>query len=212
MKLSAQIEKLCRALVRLGRNREGTEVEKLVVGLGNPGPEYEGTRHNAGWMALDSLARQLGVTGSRAIYDGLLAERGGLWLLKPLTYMNRSGCSAAAAVTAAGLDLKDLLVLVDDLNLPLGTLRLRPGGSSGGHKGLESLIEHLGGDGFPRLRIGIGPRPEDVGNYDFVLSEFAEHELPAARQMADRAAATARCWISQGIEQAMNQFNGPPLP
>jgi PTH1 family peptidyl-tRNA hydrolase len=180
---------------------------RIIVGLGNPGPDYAETRHNAGWMAVEKLAARLGRVREEFRGDGMLGRAQGALLFKPLLYMNRSGRPVARLLRETDAALEELLVLADDLNLPLGTVRLRPGGSAGGHNGLGSLIEALGSDQFPRLRMGIGPRPQGVDARDFVLSPFPEAEWDAVEEMTERAAEAALCWMKDGIEEAMNRYN-----
>jgi len=165
---------------------------KLIVGLGNPGREYEKTRHNVGWWVIDRVCRELNIELSREKFKGLYGElptsRGKVMLLKPLTFMNRSGESVKGFVKFFKLEPEQVLVIYDDLDLPLGKIRLRKKGSSGGHRGLKSVIEELGTNQFPRLRIGIGrpERKEEVVN--FVLSPFKEKELPIIEQAVEKAA------------------------
>ncbi len=165
---------------------------KLVVGLGNPGREYEKTRHNVGWWVLDRISEELNSPISREKFNGLYSEvRAGshkVILLKPLTYMNRSGESVSQFVRFFKLKPEEVLVIYDDLDLPLGKLRLRLRGSSGGHRGLQSVIDSLGTCNFPRLRIGIGrpERKEEV--VDYVLSPFKDEELPTVEDAVSRAA------------------------
>ena len=180
---------------------------RIVVGLGNPGRKYRCTRHNIGWMALDELAARHGGCREKDAPGGVLARCGETWLFKPLSYMNLCGPPIASLWRRAGADLTDLLVLVDDLNLPLGTLRLRPQGSSGGHNGLESLIAALGTREFPRIRLGIGPVPEGVPWREFVLGKFLAQEQQAADELARLGAEAALCWAGNGIAEAMNRFN-----
>ena len=183
---------------------------RIIVGLGNPGRRYGDTRHNAGWMALDRLAARLDVAHEEDTCGGLLARCGDVWLFKPLGYMNCSGPPVARLVTKGGVPLERLLVLVDDLDLPLGRIRLRPAGSSGGHRGLASLIEALGTEKFPRLRLGMGPGPPGLSAREFVLSRMEAHERDAIEPMCERAAEAALCWVREGIEAAMNRFNPAP--
>ena len=180
---------------------------RIIVGLGNPGPDYADTRHNAGWMAVDKVAGRLGRCREEFRGDAMLGRTADALLLKPLLYMNRSGPPTARLLRETGVGLNDLLVLADDLNLPLGAVRLRPAGSSGGHNGLASLIEALAGDQFPRLRMGIGPRPTGVDARDFVLSPFGDAEWDAVEEMTDRAAEAVLCWMKDGMEEAMSRFN-----
>jgi len=180
---------------------------RVIVGLGNPGPRYARTRHNAGWMVLDRLASESCEGRQEECCGGLLWRAGRVWLFKPLTYMNESGPPVAQLCRRTGLELDSLLVVVDDLNLTLGALRLRPGGSSGGHRGLESVAEALGVDRFPRLRLGIGPLPEGMDAREFVLSEFEAHERETVERMVGTSAQAARCWAREGIQAAMNLYN-----
>jgi len=181
---------------------------KIIAGLGNPGREYANTRHNTGWITLNKLARRCTAEGpEEERCDGLLVRCGEAWLFKPLGYVNASGPAVASLCREAGAGLEDLLVLADDLNLDLGMIRLRRGGSSGGHKGLISLTEALGTESFPRLRMGIGPLLSGTGARDFVLSPFAPDEQEAVENMTEEAAEAALCWARQGIEVAMNRFN-----
>jgi PTH1 family peptidyl-tRNA hydrolase len=183
---------------------------KVIVGLGNPGPKYRNTRHNLGFVVLDLLAEQLRVASAREKSGGLVSE--GLhvgervMLVKPLTFMNRSGDCVAPLVRNKVDSLEDVLVITDDVNLPLGKLRLRPGGSAGGHNGLKSLIERLGSQEFPRVRMGVG---QSGGRElaDHVLSRFHPDEGPEVDRMVKLAAEAALCFVAQGIEKAMNQFN-----
>lgn len=183
---------------------------KLVVGLGNPGPKYAGTRHNVGFEVVDRLAARWRVDMSREQFHGWFgqadvdADRVGL--LKPTTWMNRSGRAVAAAVQFFKLGPTDLVVVVDDLALPLGKLRMRTSGSAGGHNGLQDIIERLGSDAWARIRIGIG-QAEGLGA-QYVLSRFSEQEQATMTIAFDRAADMVECWVRQGPESAMNKFNG----
>jgi PTH1 family peptidyl-tRNA hydrolase len=186
---------------------------KLVVGLGNPGSKYEGTRHNIGFEVIDRLAE--GGAGARFSrkFDGLQAEAEidfrRVLLLKPETFMNLSGRSVAQALRFYKLELADLLVVCDDLSLPLGKLRIRGGGTDGGQKGLRDITAHLGTDAFARLRIGIGERgPIDA--VDFVLSRFRSAERPVIDDALILASQAVAVWVTQGLAPAMNRFNGPP--
>jgi len=185
---------------------------KFVVGLGNPGPKYRNTRHNLGFRVVDALAEQLGVGLDREKHQGLFAQAqlGGepLMLVKPMTYMNRSGDCVAALARNKAREAADILVIVDDIHLPLGRLRLRPGGSAGGHNGLKSLIERLGSQAFPRLRMGVGNNGnEGVPLPVHVLGTFHPDEYAAVNEMTERAAKAALRWAEVGIETAMNEFN-----
>jgi PTH1 family peptidyl-tRNA hydrolase len=184
---------------------------KLVVGLGNPGRRYEGTRHNVGYAVLAELARRFGTGRPKVKFDGevLDADLQGekTLLLSPTTYMNRSGASVQAARDFFKLPLEDLLVICDDLNLPLAKLRIRPGGSAGGQKGLADIIRRLGTEEFPRLRIGIGTPPEGWDAVDYVLGRFSGEEAPEMEKAVSRAADAVAVWALQGIEKCMNEYN-----
>ncbi|HID75438.1 MAG TPA: aminoacyl-tRNA hydrolase [Planctomycetaceae bacterium] len=186
---------------------------KLVVGLGNPGRKYEGTRHNVGYLVLAELARRFGTSKPRSRFHGHVVEVDlegvRAVLLSPLTYMNRSGLSAAAARDYYKLANDDLLVICDDLNLPLGKLRVRPKGSSGGQKGLEDIIRHLGAEDFPRLRIGIGSPPQGWDATDYVLGRFSREEKAQIEQAVRRASDAVVAWARHGIQHCMNQYNTP---
>jgi PTH1 family peptidyl-tRNA hydrolase len=184
---------------------------KLVVGLGNPGRRYEGTRHNIGYMVLAELGRRHGVPPVKTRFRGevLEAELGGqkALLLSPTTFMNLSGTSVQEAVSFYKLQSEDLLVLCDDLNLPVGKLRLRSRGSSGGQKGLENIIARLRTEEFSRLRMGVGAAPNGWDWADYVLSKFAPDELPVIRGAVELAADAVAVWAREGIEACMNRYN-----
>jgi peptidyl-tRNA hydrolase, PTH1 family len=184
---------------------------KLVVGLGNPGRKYEGTRHNIGYAILAELARIGGTSSAKHKFHGevMEAEIGGqrALLLSPLTYMNVSGLSVSEAKTFYKIPDEDLLVICDDLNLPLGKLRIRLQGSSGGQKGLDDIIRRLGTENFPRLRLGIGTPPDGRDWADFVLSKFAGEEIPQIEQAVRRAGEAVTVWARDGMESCMNRFN-----
>jgi len=187
---------------------------KLVVGLGNPGSKYEGTRHNIGFQVVDRLAEGgAGATFARK-FEGLLAETEidfqRVLLLKPQTFMNLSGRSVGQALRFYKLDLADLLVVCDDLNLPLGKLRIRGGGSDGGQKGLRDITPAVGSDAYARLRIGIGERGEADAS-DFVLSRFRSSERPLIDDALILASQAVAVWVAQGLAAAMNRFNGPSV-
>jgi peptidyl-tRNA hydrolase, PTH1 family len=185
---------------------------KLVVGLGNPGEEYVGTRHNVGFEALEILARR---NAAPLAHDRRLAARVGrgtvggaeALLVQPMSFMNLSGPVVARIVRERELSLSDLLVVVDDYHLPVATLRLREKGSAGGHNGLKSLIASLGTDEFARVRIGIGEAPEG-GAVDFVLTRFKPAEREAMRDACELAADCAEHWCRSGAMSAMSKFNG----
>ncbi len=184
----------------------------LVVFLGNPGPRYECTRHNAGFMAGDALAKKLGVNISRLRFKALTAEceinGERVLLMKPQTFMNLSGEAVGEAARFYKIPPEHVLVVSDEVSLPLGKLRVRQKGSAGGHNGLKSIIAALGGDGFPRVRIGVGapPHPEyDMA--DWVLSVFRNQDLEDMQSAVQRAAEAVISYISDGPERAMNRFN-----
>ena len=191
---------------------------RLVVGLGNPGSKYEGTRHNVGFMALDRLARQEGFSfRQQSKLHGLAAESGigasRLRLLMPQTYMNDSGRSIRAALDWFGFAPHQLLVLVDDMDLPLGRLRLRAQGSAGGHNGLRSAIQHLGTHEFPRLRIGIGapaenPAERRARTVSHVLGPFSKAEQPCLNAVLDEVLDGLDRIQRLGLERAGNRLNG----
>lgn len=182
----------------------------MIVGLGNPGKRYERTRHNVGFMVVDELRRELHSHTPVRRFDAEIAESatdlGRVILVKPQTFMNLSGNSVAAAQRWYRLPLSHLLVIYDDLDLPFGQLRLRPSGSSGGHNGMTSIINRLGTQEFPRLRLGIG-RSEHSGTIGYVLSRFTNSEEKLLREYVSQAASAANAWHRDGIESAMNRFN-----
>lgn len=186
---------------------------KLVVGLGNPGARYAPTRHNAGFWIVEAFARSCGLETPSERYGALFAqgrcEGHPVAVLYPQAYMNRSGPSVAAAVRDLELaDVsQDLVIAVDDLDLPLGRLRLRKTGGAGGHRGLESLIEALETPAFFRLRFGIGRPPEGQDPVDYVLARLGPEEIPPARQAVVRAAEAIRAVLCEGQEVAMSRFN-----
>jgi PTH1 family peptidyl-tRNA hydrolase len=182
----------------------------LIFGIGNPGQRYKRTRHNAGFMVLDCLARSLQGAARRkeALFEAHTGGLGGKTaaLVKPVTFVNRCGPALAAGSSLFKVPLGSCLVVADDFHLPLGTIRMRRGGSDGGHNGLASIIESSG-PGFPRLRIGIGPLPDGLNQVDFVLGEFTQHEMPGLDAAVKKAAEAAATFCAAGIEKAMNQYN-----
>ena len=188
-------------------------VNWLVVFLGNPGPRYEGTRHNAGFMTADAFAKAHGVRIDRARFRALTAtcDLGGekLLLMKPQTYMNLSGEAAAQAVRFYKIPPEHVLVVSDETALPIGKLRIRTRGSAGGHNGLKNLIACLGTEDFPRIRLGVGAPPHpDYDMADWVLSSFKNQDAADMAQAAGRAAEAVECYILRGPERAMNLYNG----
>jgi peptidyl-tRNA hydrolase, PTH1 family len=180
---------------------------RLLVGLGNPGPEYNATRHNVGFMVLDRLAQQEGLGFSAASkWECLWTRWNEVILMKPMTYMNRSGDSVAGVLRYFRIEPSELLVVVDDVALPLGRLRLRSSGSDGGHNGLGSIIAHLG-ENFPRLRIGVGAAADQAELVDHVLSSFSKIESAVIDRSVERATEAIRKVVDEGVETAMNLFN-----
>jgi PTH1 family peptidyl-tRNA hydrolase len=180
---------------------------RLVAGLGNPGSEYAGTRHNIGFLIVDLLAEQCGSTWERSTkWDAVTAKCRETILVKPTSFMNRSGHPLFSIAQFYKIQPQEILVVLDDLALPLGRIRLRPDGGSGGHNGLESIIAQFGTEEIPRLRVGIGAAPTQ-GSIDYVLGRFFEEEKPLVRSTIDRAAAAVKCAIDNGLVSAMNTFN-----
>lgn len=184
---------------------------KLIVGLGNPGREYAGTRHNVGFLAVSQLAKQYRIS-VRGAFGPAIAGRGcvageEVMLLQPTTFMNRSGAAVSYAIQRLHLPLTELLVIYDDLDLPVGKLRLRAAGSSGGHNGIKSIIAALGGQEFSRLRIGIG-RPDSAEVIDYVLQSPRGDERAQLNEALDRAVQAVAAWVELGVERAASQWNG----
>lgn len=201
---------------------------KLIVGLGNPGTAYVGTRHNVGFELVDALAERLGWVSSAGGFDRLAKSKfdalamdgsltllaGGderLLLLKPMTYMNVSGQAVQAAMAFHKLTPADVVVALDDLALPCGSIRLRAGGSSGGHNGLKDIQRALGTDQYPRLRIGIDPTPPRMAGKDYVLGKFTAEQRERLAPALGRAAGAIVTWVDKGIGPAMSQFNANEL-
>ncbi len=184
---------------------------KVLVGLGNPGKKYEGTRHNVGWQVLGEMAIRHGAARPKVKFEAEIAEVvvGGqkLALVAPQTYMNASGRSVRQLVDFYQIVPADVLVVCDDINLPLAKLRMRRSGSSGGQKGLENVISHLGTQDVPRLRIGVGQPPDGRDSADYVLDRFSKAEMKEIEDAVKAAANAIETWISEGIGKAMNQFN-----
>ena len=184
----------------------------LIVGLGNPGREYRETRHNAGFMVLDRLAARLGESFSRleshALVSKAIYQNNRLVLAKPQTYMNVSGQAVGGLARFYKVPPENFLVLYDDVDLPLGILRLRPGGGSAGQKGMDSIIQRLGSEDFARLRVGIGRPSGKMEAGDYVLQRFSPSEAAILPQILDRAVDAILTFTAEGLEKAMNVFNG----
>ena len=184
----------------------------LIVCLGNPGPRFEGTRHNAGFMAADAISKKFGVSINRLRFKALTGNCriGGetVMVMKPQTYMNLSGEAVIQAVRFYKIPADHVIVISDEMALPIGKIRVKSKGSSGGHNGLKSIIEKLGTEEFPRIRLGVGAPPHP--NYDvkdWVLSVFKNQDAEDMADAAERAADAAACYINEGAERAMNKYN-----
>ena len=194
------------------RKNNGGGVEWILVGLGNPGSKYESTRHNMGWLALDSLMEQEKFTLNKLrfkAWTGIL-EHGGhkRLVMKPQTYMNLSGESVGEAARFYKVPADHVIVISDDVSLPVGKLRLRKSGSAGGHNGLKNIIQHLGTDAFPRIKVGVGmPDHPEHEMVDWVIGRPKGEEAKVLRDTLDRAAKAALCLIDEGADRAMNKFN-----
>lgn len=184
---------------------------KVVIGLGNPGKKYDGTRHNVGFVALAEISRRQAAPRPKAKFDAEIAEvtvtAERVVLAAPQTYMNNSGRSVRQLVDFYQLQPSDLLVVCDDMNLPVGKIRLRRGGSAGGQKGLADILRHLGTEEVPRLRIGVSRPPDNRDAADYVLDRFSKAERATIDEMVTLAADAVDIWIARGIDAAMNKFN-----
>ncbi len=192
-----------------GRNSDSW----LIVGLGNPGKEYERTRHNAGWRAIDRLAEKLGCRIDKGKFQGLYGQCNysgtKLYLLKPQTFMNLSGRSVVQLSSYFNIPPQRIIVLFDDISLEPGRLRIRADGSAGGHNGIKSIIAELGSQDFPRVKIGVGGKAHpDQDLADHVLSGFSASEEKALQSALDRAADAALCIMDRGVPETANRFNG----
>ena len=184
----------------------------IIAGLGNPGTQYAGTRHNAGFSCIDELADKYNISVDTARHKGLIGkgvvEGEKVLLVKPMTYMNNSGECIREVMDYYKADIDDLIVIFDDISLEPGRLRLRPKGSAGGHNGIKSIIAHLGSDKFKRVKFGVGDKPTGWDLADWVLGKFPAELYPQLRDGNTRACEAVECIISEGIESAMNKFNG----
>lgn len=182
---------------------------RLVAGLGNPGPRFTGTRHNAGYLVLDALAQRLGERfRSRGKAD--IVRSGALWLVKPTTFMNDSGSAVLAVLSREGVHPSELLVVHDDVDLPLGRLRFKQGGGAGGQKGVKDIIDRIG-PGFLRLKIGVGRPPADWTTVNWVLSRFSDAESHLLEQVVAAGTDAVQMLVASGLEPAMNAVNGLDL-
>ncbi len=185
----------------------------LIVGLGNPGQEYRANRHNVGFQVIDHLAARHGLAFARQQHNAFIAageiKGRAVILAKPQSYMNESGGPVGALFRFYKIEPDRLLIIFDDLDLPIGTLRLRPSGGSGGHKGMKSIIARLGSEDFPRLRVGIGRPPGRMDPAAYVLQDFDSLQLPIIQAVYERAADAIEAWLTEGIEAAMGRYNRP---
>ena len=183
---------------------------KLIVGLGNPGKKYEGTRHNMGFMAIDLLSDQAQIDVDKEVFHGLMG-RGKIYdedviLFKPTTFMNLSGESLRAVTDYYKIELNDILIVYDDLSLELGKIRFRPNGSDGGHNGIKSVIQHMGTKDIARLKIGIGPQPS-IPSEVFVLQNFSKEELEKLKETLAIAKEGIACYFTEGMQETQNKYN-----
>ena len=191
--------------------RKPSGISWLVVFLGNPGPKYAGTRHNAGFLTADAAEKRYGVSINRSRFKALTAscELGGekVLFMKPQTYMNLSGDAVQQAVSFYKIPAEHVLVVSDEMSLPVGKIRIRPKGSAGGHNGLKSIISVLGTENFPRIRLGVGAPPPEYDVKDWVLSTFRNQDAEDFYAAAERAAQAVETYITLGPEKAMNLYN-----
>ena len=185
--------------------------DRLIVGLGNPGAEYEQTRHNLGFRVVGVLARRRKTALGRLECRSLVGESAEVFLAAPQTYMNRSGYAVRCLIERRKVGPEQVLVVYDDVDLPLGRLRLRPRGGPGGHRGMESIVQNLQTEEIPRLRLGVAPEDLDLSDsdlVDFVLSKFDADEEESVQELIERAADACEYWLREGNEATMNRFNG----
>jgi PTH1 family peptidyl-tRNA hydrolase len=206
--LDALFEKLHQ---QINRNNE-SQMTYLIVGLGNPGREYRNTRHNMGFLAIDTLAQKWGFKNlkvqSKAIITSGIVSGQKVFLAKPQTYMNLSGQAVSGLINFYKISLDHLLVINDDIDLPFGTIRIRPGGGSAGQKGIGSIIERLGTEDFARMRLGVGRPPGQMTSADYVLRPFNKEEEEFLKNFLDKAGEAAEEFVVSGLDAAMNKFNG----
>lgn len=184
---------------------------KIIAGLGNPDAKYNGTRHNIGFSVIDRIADKYNISMDIKKHKGVcgkgVIEGEKVVLVKPQTYMNLSGECLREVVDFYKVDTEDVIVIFDDISLDVGKLRIRAKGSAGGHNGIKSIIAHLGSEGFPRIKCGVGDKPKGYDLADYVLGHFSKEELPAIEEERDKAASACACIITEGIDAAMNKFN-----
>lgn len=184
----------------------------MIVGLGNPGPAYRHTRHNFGFLAIDELANACGIQVKRLKFKAMIGEgryaESKLILVKPMTFMNESGKAVSPLLRFYKLPISNLLVIHDDLDLPLGTLRLRPSGGTSGQRGMASIITQLGTQDFPRMRLGISRPPGQMDPVDYVLKDFLPSETELQKIVLRTAVEASQMFITQGLTRTMNQYNG----
>ncbi len=187
----------------------------IIIGLGNPGREYEMTRHNIGFLAIDRLAERWGVEINKYKFKALLGEyrkpHEKVVLVKPQTFMNLSGNAVRSFIQFYKPQIEQVMVIFDDLDLPFGSIRIRKSGGSSGQKGMKSIIEQLGTEEFPRIRVGIGRPPGKMNSVDFILNKFRKSENNDLELILDKCADAVECFIKDGIETTMNRFNGSVL-
>lgn len=190
----------------------GVEAPRMIVGLGNPGPRYQRTRHNLGFEVVVELARRWDVRLNRLVCNATVGRREDeTMLVQPQTYMNRSGYALRCLAEREGCPPERILVVYDEVSLPRGRLRLRPGGSPGGHRGMESVLQNLRTEEVPRLRLGIAPEDAEISGdrlVDYVLETWRGDEVPEVEAMIDRAADACESWLADGMEATMNRYNG----
>lgn len=183
----------------------------IIAGLGNPGREYASTRHNVGFDVIDVLAEKYNIRMNKLKFKGVTGEGTidgkKVLLLKPSTYMNNSGLSIREAVSFYKVEMKDLLIIYDDIDIDFGTIRIRKKGSAGSHNGMKSIIYHLTDDSFPRIKIGIGKKPEGYDLADFVLSKFSQDERKIIDETIRKASDATEAFVKDGIDNCMNNFN-----
>ena len=196
---------------RKNREERAEPPTLAIVGLGNPGPEYAGTRHNAGFWCIDALADKHDIALERKHRSAIIGEgyieNCAVMLVKPRTFVNRSGATISYLKARYSLPTEKLLIVCDDINLAPGRLRLRRKGSAGGHNGIKSIIEAAGSQGFPRLRIGVGRPPEGAGQIEHVIGPMEPKDREVLDEAVERAAAAVACLLSEGIDETMSRYN-----